>query len=151
MKFSFPSNKQKMNNDELQDNEVILFVCVENAGRSQMAEGFFNQRYAPEGYRAISAGTRPVSQINPLAVQAMLEVGIDISNQKSKICICSFCWCCSRRLSFWQNINGTFQSSRHAGLSNHRTHYKTTTLAVFDSSDYGCTHSKCICNVCNRN
>ena len=85
MKFSFPSNKQKMNNDELQDNEVILFVCVENAGRSQMAEGFFNQRYAPEGYRAISAGTRPVSQINPLAVQAMLEVGIDISNQKSKI------------------------------------------------------------------
>ena len=85
MKFSFPSNKQKMNNDELQDNEVILFVCVENAGRSQMAEGFFNQRYAPEGYRAISAGTRPVSQMNPLAVQAMLEVGIDISNQKSKI------------------------------------------------------------------
>lgn len=85
MKFSFPSNKQKMNNDELQDNEVILFVCVENAVRSQMAEGFFNQRYAPEGYRAISAGTRPVSQINPLAVQAMLEVGIDISNQKSKI------------------------------------------------------------------
>lgn len=85
MKFSFPSNKQKMNNDGLQDNEVILFVCVENAGRSQMAEGFFNQRYAPEGYRAISAGTRPVSQINPLAVQAMLEVGIDISNQKSEI------------------------------------------------------------------
>jgi arsenate reductase (thioredoxin) len=85
MKFSFPSNKQKMKNDELQDNEVILFVCVENAGRSQMAEGFFNQRYAPEGYRAISAGTRPVSQINPLAVQAMSEVGIDISNQKSKI------------------------------------------------------------------
>ena len=85
MKFSFPSNKQKMNNDELQDNEVILFVCVENGGRSQMAEGFFNQRYAPEGYRAISAGTRPVSQINSLAVQAMSEVGIDISNQKSKI------------------------------------------------------------------
>ena len=85
MKFSFPSNKQKMNNDELQDNEIILFVCVENAGRSQMAEGFCNQRYAPEGYRAISAGTRPVSQINPLAVQAMSEVGIDISNQKSKI------------------------------------------------------------------
>ncbi len=50
-----------------------------------MAEGFFNQRYAPKGYRAISAGTRPVSQINPLAVQAMNEVGIDISSQKSKI------------------------------------------------------------------
>jgi arsenate reductase (thioredoxin) len=58
---------------------------VENAGRSQMAEGFFNQKYTPKGYRAISAGTRPVSQINPLAVQAMSEVGIDISSQKSKI------------------------------------------------------------------
>ncbi len=63
---------------------TILFVCVENAGRSQMAEGFFN-RYAPKGYRAISAGTRPAGQINPLAVQTMNEVGIDISGQKSKI------------------------------------------------------------------
>jgi protein-tyrosine-phosphatase len=82
MKFSFPKSKQK---NEQQQEKVILFVCVENAGRSQMAEGFFNQRYAPKGYRAISAGTRPVSQINPLAVQAMSEVGIDISSQKSKI------------------------------------------------------------------
>jgi protein-tyrosine-phosphatase len=82
MKFSFPKSKQK---NEEQQEKVILFVCVENAGRSQMAEGFFNQRYAPNSYRAISAGTRPVSQINPLAVQAMSEVGIDISSQKSKI------------------------------------------------------------------
>ena len=80
----FSSSKQKNEQRQRQDN-VILFVCVENAGRSQMAEGFFNQRYAPKGYRAISAGTRPVSQINPLAVQAMNEVGIDISSQKSKI------------------------------------------------------------------
>jgi arsenate reductase (thioredoxin) len=64
---------------------TILFVCVENAGRSQMAEGFFNKKYAPKGYWAISAGTRPASQINPLAVQTMKEVGIDISSQKSKI------------------------------------------------------------------
>lgn len=63
---------------------TILFICVENAGRSQMAEGFFNDKYAPAGYRAISAGTRPTSQINPLAVQVMQEVGIDISKQKSK-------------------------------------------------------------------
>lgn len=61
----------------------ILFVCVENAGRSQMAEGFFN-KYAPKGYEGISAGTKPVSQINPIAVEVMREVGIDISNQKSK-------------------------------------------------------------------
>jgi arsenate reductase len=82
MKFGFPNSKQK--NEQRQD-KVILFVCVENAGRSQMAEGLFNQRYAPKGYHAISAGTRPVSQINPLAVQAMNEVGIDISRHKSKI------------------------------------------------------------------
>lgn len=63
--------------------KTILFVCVENAGRSQIAEGFF-RKYAPKGYKAISAGTKPVSQINPLAIQAMKEVGIDISSQKSK-------------------------------------------------------------------
>jgi protein-tyrosine-phosphatase len=61
----------------------ILFVCVENAGRSQMAEGLFN-KYAPKGYQAISGGTKPVSQINPIAIEVMREVGIDISNQKSK-------------------------------------------------------------------
>jgi arsenate reductase len=81
MKLGFSSSKQKKE----QQGNVILFVCVENAGRSQMAEGFFNQKYAPKGYRAISAGTRPVSKINPLAIQAMSEVGIDISSQKSKI------------------------------------------------------------------
>jgi len=48
-----------------------------------VAEGFFN-RYAPKGYEAISAGTKPVSQINPIAVKVMREVGIDIGNQKSK-------------------------------------------------------------------
>ena len=63
--------------------KTILFVCVENAGRSQMAEGFF-QKYAPPGYRAVSAGTRPAGRINPLAVQAMKEAGVDIGGQKSK-------------------------------------------------------------------
>jgi arsenate reductase len=63
--------------------KTVLFVCVENAGRSQIAEGFFN-KYAPKRYRAISAGTKPVPQINPMAVEVMKEVGIDISNQKSK-------------------------------------------------------------------
>lgn len=64
--------------------KTILFVCVENAGRSQMAEGFF-KKYAPSGYRAASAGTRPAGEINPVAIQAMKEVGIDISSQKSKV------------------------------------------------------------------
>jgi protein-tyrosine-phosphatase len=62
----------------------ILFVCVENAGRSQMAEGFF-RKYATIDYEPLSAGTQPVDSINPLAIQVMREVGIDISNQKSKI------------------------------------------------------------------
>ncbi|MGI0005081.1 MAG: arsenate reductase ArsC [Nitrososphaera sp.] len=64
--------------------KTVLFVCVENAGRSQMAEGFF-RKYAPAGYSAVSAGTRPAGQVNPVAMEAMREVGIDIGTQKSKI------------------------------------------------------------------
>ena len=64
--------------------KTVLFVCVENAGRSQMAEGFF-RKYAPAGYCAVSAGTRPAGQVNPVAIEAMQEVGIDIRAQKSKI------------------------------------------------------------------
>lgn len=63
--------------------KLVLFVCVQNAGRSQMAEGFF-KKYAPKEYEGISAGTMPVSEINPLVVEVMREVDIDISGQKSK-------------------------------------------------------------------
>jgi arsenate reductase len=76
MKLSFGKSK-------LKSEKIILFVCVENAGRSQMAEGFFNKS-APEGYRAVSGGTKPLPQINPVVIDVMKEVGIDISNQKSK-------------------------------------------------------------------
>ncbi|HEX9319845.1 MAG TPA: arsenate reductase ArsC [Nitrososphaeraceae archaeon] len=76
MKLSFGKPK-------LKPVQTVLFVCIENTGRSQMAEGFFN-KYAPDGYKAISAGTRLVSEINPVAIEAMKEVGIDISSQKSK-------------------------------------------------------------------
>lgn len=62
----------------------ILFVCVENAGRSQMAEGFF-RKYAPSGYEPQSAGTKPIGTINPLAIAVMKEIGIDISSQQPKI------------------------------------------------------------------
>lgn len=64
--------------------KTILFVCVENAGRSQMAEGFF-RKYATNDYEPLSAGTQAAGRINPLAIQVMKEVGIDISNQKPKI------------------------------------------------------------------
>lgn len=61
----------------------ILFVCVENAGRSQMAEAFF-RKYMPKGFEAISAGTKPSAQINPIVLQAMKEIDIDIENQTPK-------------------------------------------------------------------
>lgn len=61
----------------------ILFVCVENAGRSQMAEAFF-RKYMPKGFEAISAGTNPSIQVNPIVLQAMKEIGIDIENQTPK-------------------------------------------------------------------
>ncbi len=61
----------------------ILFVCVENAGRSQMAEAFF-RKYVSKGFEAISAGTKPSAQVNPIVLQAMKEIGIDIENQTPK-------------------------------------------------------------------
>lgn len=61
----------------------ILFVCVENAGRSQMAEAFF-RKYMPKGFEAISAGTKPGTQVNPTVLQAMKEIDIDIENQTPK-------------------------------------------------------------------
>ena len=51
-----------------QNKQLMLFACVENAGRSQMAEGFFKKQ-ALDGYDAISAGTRPVSVVNPTAIE----------------------------------------------------------------------------------
>ncbi|MCE9617342.1 MAG: arsenate reductase ArsC [Nitrosarchaeum sp.] len=61
----------------------ILFVCVENAGRSQMAEAFF-RKYMPQGFEVISAGTKPSTHVNPIVLQAMKEIGIDIENQTPK-------------------------------------------------------------------
>lgn len=60
----------------------ILFVCVENARRSQMAEGFL-RKYAPE-LNVTSAGTRPQSKLDPKVVQVMHEIGIDITSQNPK-------------------------------------------------------------------
>jgi len=64
--------------------ENVLFVCVENAGRSIMAEAFF-RKYFPKNFQSNSAGTKPASQVNPLVVQVMKEVGIDISLKKPQI------------------------------------------------------------------
>ncbi len=62
----------------------VLFVCVHNAGRSQMAEAFFS-RLAKGKALALSAGTKPASRVNPVVVEVMREAGIDISHQKPKL------------------------------------------------------------------
>ena len=62
----------------------VLFVCVHNAGRSQMAAGFM-EHLADGKIEVLSAGSAPKESINPIAVQAMSEKGIDIANRKPKI------------------------------------------------------------------
>ena len=63
--------------------KTILFVCIHNSGRSQMAEALFNQM-AKGKAKAISAGTQPGESVNPVVAEAMKEVGIDISRNKPK-------------------------------------------------------------------
>ncbi len=62
----------------------VLFVCVHNAGRSQMAAGYLNQ-LSGSRIEVRSAGSEPADKINPVAVQAMAEVGIDIAAERPKI------------------------------------------------------------------
>jgi arsenate reductase len=59
--------------------KTILFACVHNAGRSQMAAALFNHLADPAKARAISAGTDPAQRAHPEVVQAMLELGVDLS------------------------------------------------------------------------
>ena len=58
---------------------VVLFACVHNAGRSQMAAAWFNRLADPTKARAISAGTDPCSRVHPEVIDAMNEVGVDLS------------------------------------------------------------------------
>ena len=61
----------------------VLFVCIENARRSQMAEAFFN-KLAKGHAVAASAGDRPASKVDPKAIEVMKEIGIDTSKQRPK-------------------------------------------------------------------
>ena len=63
---------------------TVLFVCVHNAGRSQMAAGFM-QELSGGKVEVLSAGSAPKDSINPVAVQAMAEEGIDIANNVPKV------------------------------------------------------------------
>jgi arsenate reductase len=63
----------------------VIFACVHNAGRSQMACAFFNVLADPSKARAVSAGTQPGTQVHPEVVAAMQEVGIDLRNAKPQL------------------------------------------------------------------
>jgi arsenate reductase len=63
---------------------TVLFVCIHNAGRSQMAAGWL-QHLAGDRVQVLSAGSAPADSINPVAVEAMAEVGIDIAGQQPKL------------------------------------------------------------------
>lgn len=66
------------------DKPSVLFVCVHNAGRSQMAAGWLRE-LAGDRIEVRSAGSMPAEQINPIAVEAMREVGIDLTAEQPKV------------------------------------------------------------------
>jgi arsenate reductase len=66
------------------DKPTVLFVCVHNAGRSQMAAGFLRELGGGE-IDVLSAGSAPKDQINPVAIEAMAEEGIDIADNTPKV------------------------------------------------------------------
>ncbi len=65
--------------------KTVLFACVHNAGRSQMAAALFNQLADPALARAVSAGTRPGERVHPVVVEAMKELGIDLSDVRPRL------------------------------------------------------------------
>ncbi|MBI3131799.1 MAG: arsenate reductase ArsC [Acidobacteria bacterium] len=65
--------------------KTVIFACVHNAGRSQMAAAYFNALVKDGRVRAISAGTEPGTQVHPEVLEAMKEIGIDLSNAKPQL------------------------------------------------------------------
>ena len=68
----------------MSDRPSVLFVCVHNAGRSQMAAGLL-MALAGDRVDVLSAGSQPTDRVNPVAVQAMAELGIDIAGSQPKV------------------------------------------------------------------
>jgi arsenate reductase len=64
---------------------TVIFACLHNAGRSQMAAAFFNQIADPSKARAISAGTRPGARVHPEVLDVMREVGVDLSHAQPQL------------------------------------------------------------------
>ncbi|GAA4368895.1 arsenate reductase ArsC [Agromyces bauzanensis] len=68
----------------MSEKPTVLFVCVHNAGRSQMAAGYLRE-FAGDRVEVLSAGSEPKDQINPVSIEAMAEEGIDIAGNTPKI------------------------------------------------------------------
>ena len=64
---------------------TVIFACLHNAGRSQMAAAFFNQIADPSKACALSAGTRPAQRVHPEVLEVMREVGVDLSAAKPQL------------------------------------------------------------------
>jgi arsenate reductase len=64
---------------------TVIFACVHSAGRSQMAAAWFNQLADPSKVKAVAAGTQPAERVHPEVVDAMKEVGIDLSSAKPQL------------------------------------------------------------------
>lgn len=62
--------------------DTVVFACVHNAGRSQMAAAFFDRLANPSRARALSAGTQPADRVHPAVVEAMREVGVDLASAR---------------------------------------------------------------------
>ncbi len=69
----------------MNDMDTVLFACVHNAGRSQMAAAWFNRFCDPTKAKAISAGTQPGERVHPVVVQAMREAGMDLAAAKPQL------------------------------------------------------------------
>lgn len=65
--------------------KTVVFACVHNAGRSQMAAAWFRALASPRAARAVSAGTAPAERVHPEVVVAMAEVGVDLSSQRPRL------------------------------------------------------------------
>ena len=65
--------------------QTVIFACVHNAGRSQMAAAFFNEIADPQKARAISAGTKPGPRVHPEVLEVMGEIGLDLSQAQPQL------------------------------------------------------------------
>jgi arsenate reductase len=74
-----------LRSDLLLVTDLVIFACVHNAGRSQMAAAFFNALADTSRARAVSAGTEPADRVHPLVIEAMREAGLDVSANRPQL------------------------------------------------------------------